>query len=154
MLTPFLSRVCSADDRTPIPYICNLAMKRIDQQRANLILLAEGWYWNPSKWQKSSDINRVIFLLWFLRSFNAKVYTKRDLWSCCKMYFFHNEINLSLIKVLLLTCFWCFFFVFVFYCVLKLLVQRYVGSVVSWTDFEVVASHENRTDFDSQVMRQ
>ncbi len=63
---------------------------------------------------------------------------------CSKMNFFNNEMSLSLIKVLINS-------LHVFYCVLYLIAQRYVGSVVNWTDFQVVASHENRTDFDSEV---
>ena len=70
---------------------------------------------NQLKWQKSSDIHRVIYFQWFLRSFYAKASTKRDV-AVVKMDFFHNEMNLSLIKVL------------------YLLGQRYVGSVVNWTD--------------------
>ena len=60
------------------------------------------------------------------------------------MHFFHNEMSLSLVKVLMNYCLYV-------YCVLYLLAQIYAGPEVNWTDFEVVARMKIGRDFHSEV---
>ena len=70
--------------------------------------------------------------------------TKRGISAVVKNTLFSKGMRLSLIKVHMNYCL-CFYF-----CPIIIVVQWFVGSVVNWTDFEVVVSHENLT-FDSEV---
>ncbi len=60
------------------------------------------------------------------------------------MHLFHNEMSLSLIKVIINYC------LHVFYCLITCSDIRRIY----WTDFEVIASHEIQTCVDSQVTYQ
>ena len=51
------------------------------------------------------------------------------------MHFFHYEMSSFFNQGLLMN-----YYLHIFYCVPKFFAQRYVGSVVNWTDFELVAS--------------